>query len=89
MNKKINCWGIHPTAEAVGFLSPKYIRKIKVKGLSKEDATKFVNWFELEGIFSFNAYIGNLTCGNVTIDLDSIDEEDNEFEIHLSRDGND
>ena len=27
MNKKINCWGIHPTAEAVGFLSPKYIRK--------------------------------------------------------------
>lgn len=55
--------------------------KIKIKGLNETCANIFVNWLEQEGIKCLNEH---MKMSNSTFVLESIDEEDSKFEIHLS-----
>ena len=57
MNQKINCWGIHPTAEAVGFLSPKYIRKGIIKKTESTPLTKVMSYLARYGNDDTVAYL--------------------------------
>ena len=59
--------------------------KIKVKGLNGEEASKFADWFELTGIIQFNAWLCSNSSTTDVIIVDSVDEEDNEFVLHLSK----